>query len=80
MPENMSYADARNLIEGHLNKDKTDDDAWMWVKDLFDLAHDLKALPVFLDHKRRKLQSHAVAVFHRAAHPMDQTEQLLNRF
>ena len=36
MPENMSYADARNLIEGHLNKDKTDDDAWIWVKDLFD--------------------------------------------
>lgn len=36
MPENMSYADARNLIEGHLNKDKGDDDQWFWVKDLFD--------------------------------------------
>lgn len=36
MPMNMSYADARNLIEGHMNKDKTDDDSWIWVKDLFD--------------------------------------------
>ncbi len=36
MPQDMSYADARNLIEGHLNKDKTDDDDWKWVKDLFD--------------------------------------------
>ena len=36
MPLNMSYHDARNLIEGHLNKDKTDDDAFIWVKDIFD--------------------------------------------
>jgi hypothetical protein len=36
MPIDMSYADARNLIEGHLNKDKPEDDAFIWVKDLFD--------------------------------------------
>ena len=36
MPQDMSYADARNLIEGHLNKDKAEDDDFKWVKDLFD--------------------------------------------
>ena len=36
MPIDMSYADARNLIEGHLNKDKQEDDDFKWVKDLFD--------------------------------------------
>ena len=36
MAENMSFNDIRNLIEGHLNKDKTDDDPYIWVKDTFD--------------------------------------------
>jgi len=36
MPMDMSYADARSLIEGHLNKDKGDDDQYFWVKDIFD--------------------------------------------
>lgn len=36
MPENMSFADIRNLIEGHLNKDKAEEEAWIWVKDTFE--------------------------------------------